>query len=336
MMTEPDAFASLLSRLRGRQTTGQIANLLEPAALIEAKRLLLALNGAFDPDVYLALGALHQIRAEALANADAELSLRLLCAAQRAHPDRIRPELREVLSEHPMSFHAPCEILNAMGRVLLFAYGHTQTPDLLNHAIDLCRCAMRMVPDSHPSRSIFEFNFGSAMTFRFGLTRSPEDLSAGITAIRSAVGTVARAHPSCSVMWERLAAALRTRFLELGDSCDLEAELTARATAVASIAETTSSQDRLVHWYGLTEAVWRRFLLTRQPGDIDLAVSSALNALAHCPASDTNVVEVFLLAARVMIARYEIRASHEDVDRAVTLIETSLHPWHPRTRDASL
>ena len=144
-MTGPEAFASLQSRLRGRQATGKIASLLEPAALIEAKRLLLALDGAFDSDAYLALGTLHQIRAEALANsdADAELSLRLLCAVQRTHPDRIRPELREVLAKHPMSFHAPYELLNALGRVLLFAYGNARTPDLLDHAIDLCRCAMR-------------------------------------------------------------------------------------------------------------------------------------------------------------------------------------------------
>jgi hypothetical protein len=190
-MREREEFlAGVRARLDRVSATGDLALVLEPAAIAEAQRLA-DIAGRRDDDLEASrlLGWLRWHRSRALpgdeGRAELEESSRSFLPCFIAGSGELPQPLLEALARRalPAAFDMLVKVLN------------TADLALVSSASSLIQRITDALPDGDPLRARWLSNLGVTQQARFGLTGVPADLDAAITNCDAAVAASADDHP---------------------------------------------------------------------------------------------------------------------------------------------
>jgi tetratricopeptide (TPR) repeat protein len=318
------------ARLEQVATTGDLAPVLEPAALAEARRLAEILeNDQGDMEVRYLLGWLHWYRHQALPEAqhprDRETAVGMFtyCFIDGAGADHLPEVLLPVLAE---------QAFPVASRLLEEAAGYSDH-DAISHVADLWQRILDVTPFDHPDRAMMLSNLGIALRSLSGCTEALTDLDAAVKAGLAAVEMTPRLDPCRAKYLSNVAGSLRSRFERTGVQTDLDAAI--KALESAAKVTPVDLYDRVVILSNLGGALWDRFLLTGTLVDLNAAVENGRAAVETAPMDHPNRAMFLYSLGIALHLRADRISMHEDLEASIAALEAAVeaaptgHPDRP-------
>jgi tetratricopeptide (TPR) repeat protein len=307
-----ERLAAVQARLEQVAATRDLSPVLEPGALIEARRLTQIVE---DDDGDLGarhlLGWLHWYRFNALPQGqgrqDLEAAVAMLtpCFIARTTTWRLPEQLLPALAAASVPT-ATALLQQALG---------SPDEDLISAAVDLWRHVLDATPTDEASRAAMLTNLGAALQNRFERTGAQADLEAAIEAGQAAVDATPAGHPDRAAMLSNLGVALRSRFERIGAQADLEAAIEAGQAAVD--ATPPGDPDRAGRLSNLWDALWSRFERTGAQADLEAAIEAIEAAVDATPPGDPDRAGRLSNLRTALRSRFERTGAQADLEAAI-------------------
>jgi tetratricopeptide (TPR) repeat protein len=316
---------TLDARLGRFARSGDPSELLNPAALDEANRLLdAAQHGGIGPeaiplDVLTTLAALHLFRFRLLPDGQDEGDIQMTLAfyglvAARA-PELVPDEILSLLLTSREEPSADPAQLVAEGQRAIAEYERDGLLASLDAAVNAFRDAVAAALPGDPRIPGYLWLLGSSLILRFGQTGTASDLDIAVGAGWQAAELAPPGHPDHPRCLAMLGLALRTRFEHSGDIEDLDTAVEAGWEAASMTPPGDPSVPRYLS--ELSAALVTRFMETGVAEDLTAAVAAGRRSVEIASPGATGLPGYLSSLGGVLHTRFEHTGDIADLDAAI-------------------
>ncbi|MEV4015683.1 CHAT domain-containing protein [Nonomuraea angiospora] len=188
------------------------------------------------------------------------------------------------------------------------------TYEKINHALDVFRRALTVLPAQHPGRGSVLSNLAVALQTRFQHRMTSTDLDEAIDVLRSAVVATPVGHPHLPTLLANLAGVLQVRYKRTGQLGDLLDSISAAQEAVDTA---TGDDDVAAHRASLAAAQLAFFERTNELAWLDDAIKGFESAVAAFSLERHERAGILTNLSIACHRRFSFTGDNEDLERAV-------------------
>jgi hypothetical protein len=337
----PKMMFELLTALNDRigqfSDSGDASAVLDSAAPVMASQLWEAVVSAatdrleVPTDVLAVLAYLHTARLQVLPDGgdwDQRIAHDLFDLLVRQAPERVQPELREVLTRPRIDADDENPDRLTIGADVCYCY-HVLTGrrEALDATVTALENAIALTPAGRSNLVLRLARQQFALSRRFEQTGNGLDLDAAITAAQRLVELTPAGHPEHAERLSDLASALHRRFELAGDGADLDAAI--RAARQAAEVASPGDPDLNGRFYDLGVYLAGRFEQKGGRADLDAAIDATQRAVAGTPPGHSDHGTFLSGLGNTLLTRFEQDGDRADLDAAIDAAQRAVETTAP-------
>ncbi|MCY9785159.1 CHAT domain-containing protein [Nocardiopsis sp. EMB25] len=309
--------AAVEHRLQRVQDLEELAPVLEPRAVQEARQLIALARDNDDLQARFLLGLLHWYRYLALPvgqdREDLQTAIEMLtpcfiAGAASQLPEQLLPTLADQVDSSTFPLLRRVSTSTDLG--------------LVATAVALWQDILDSTPTGHPRRTGRLANLGASLRIRFVLTGELTDLNEAVTYLQEAVDITSTDHPDRAMRLSNLGISLATRFVWTGELTDLNKAIQAGQEAVDITS--TDHPDHAMRLSNLGAFLTTRFERTGELTDLNKAIQAGQEAVDITSTDHPDHARLLSNLGASLRIRFIRTGELTDLNKAVTYLQEAV------------